>query len=71
MEKSSERLARRTWLGGAASVGAMVAGVVAMRPRLPVEAVAAGSGKAAADTIPNTGYQVTEHVKRYYATARV
>lgn len=61
-------LSRRTVFAGAGAVGAAAAaaavlpGVVhnAAAPAAPVAAPAAGSG-----------YQLTEHVQRYYQTARV
>ena len=71
MKTDSEPLKRRTWLGGVASVGALVAGSIAVAQRNPVAAGIANVGKAAPDSEPATGYQLTEHVKRYYATARV
>ena len=71
MKEDSEPIKRRTWLGGAASVGVIVAGSIAVAQRNPVAV-----GIANADSIPpvlesGNGYQLTEHVKRYYATARL
>jgi len=60
-------LSRRTLFAGAgaAGVAAVAASALPLRPAAApvVEAVAA---KAEAD-----GYQLTDHVKRYYQTARV
>ena len=69
MKSNSETVKRRTWLVGAASVGALVAGSVAVVQRNPVVSGNGHVDKTAPE--PGTGYQLTEHVKRYYATARV
>ena len=71
MKTDSEPIKRRTWLGGVASVGALVAGSIAVAHRNPVAAGIASADKTAPAFEPGTGYQLTEHVKRYYATARV
>ena len=71
MKTDSEPIKRRTWLGGVASVGALVAGSIAVAHRNPVAAGIANADKTAPALEPRTGYQLTEHVKRYYATARV
>ena len=71
MKIESETIKRRTWLGGAASVGALVAGSIALAQRNPVTEGIANTGHIAPVSEPGTGYQLTEHVKRYYATARV
>lgn len=71
MKKDSEPIKRRTWLGGVASVGAIVAGSIAVAQRSPVTAVIANTDNIAPVLEPGTGYQLTEHVKRYYATARI
>ncbi len=71
MKTDSERIGRRTWLGGAASIGAVVAGSMALSRRNPVAEVVGHADKTAPTSEPGTGYQLTEHVKRYYATARV
>ena len=71
MKKDSESIKRRTWLGGAASVGVIVAGSIAAAQRNPVSAVVANADNIAPVSEPGTGYQLTEHVKRYYATARI
>ena len=71
MKKDSETIKRRTWLGGVASVGVIVAGSIAVAQRNSVTAVIANADDIAPVSEPATGYQLTEHVKRYYATARV
>lgn len=71
MKKDSEPIKRRTWLGGVASVGAVVAGSIAVAHRNPLATGIANADKTAPALEPGTGYQLTEHVKRYYATARV
>ncbi len=61
-------ISRRKVFAGAGTAGALAA-AVALLPRKQAEAPPgprAGAGAAAGD-----GYQLTEHVKRYYRTARV
>ncbi len=70
-ESESKKVQRRTWLGSVAAVGAVVAGTVALTRRNPVAEVAVKADAATPNSVPNSGYQLTEHVKRYYATARV
>ena len=71
MKKDSETIKRRTWLGGVASVGVVVAGSIALTQRNSVTAVIANADNIAPVSESGTGYQLTEHVKRYYATARI
>ena len=71
MKKDSETIKRRTWLGRVASVGVIVAGSIAVAQRNSVTAVIANADNIAPVSEPGTGYQLTEHVKRYYATARI
>ena len=71
MKKDSETIKRRTWLGGAASVGVIVVGSIAVAQRNPIAAVMTNVDNIAPVLEPSTGYQLTEHVKRYYATARI
>jgi hypothetical protein len=71
MKIQNKSIKRRTWLGGVASVGALVAGSIAVAQRNPLAASIANTDPIAPVTEPGTGYQLTEHVKRYYATARV
>ena len=64
---SAGPLSRRTLFAGAGAVGALavVAGVSRMPP------AAAPVAQAVAPEADVGGYQLTEHVKRYYQTARV
>ena len=71
VEIKNERWGRRAWMGSAASIGAVVAGSMAVSQRSTVAAVVGEADKTAPASEPGTGYQLTEHVKRYYATARV
>ena len=71
MKKDSEPIKRRVWLGGVASVGAVVAGSIALVQRNPVTTAIANADNVTSALEPSTGYQLTEHVKRYYATARI
>ncbi len=63
---------RRLWLGGAAAIGA-AATAAALVPSGPQQQPLAphAQGPEAAPVPAPSGYQLTEHVKRYYATARV
>lgn len=66
---SSPALSRRHMFAGAGAAGALAA-VAVVAPRLEAEAPAA---VAAAGEIADADgrYQLTEHVNRYYQTARV
>jgi hypothetical protein len=68
MQERQNPLARRAMLGGAATAGAaaVVASLVPAAPRTPA-ATPTASGPAEAPA----GYQLTQHVKSYYAKARV
>jgi hypothetical protein len=60
-------LSRRTVFAGAGAVGALAAAATLLpaAPKAPVQA-------ALAKPEPETGgYQLTDHVKQYYATARI
>lgn len=67
LPKDSPTLSRRRMFAGAGGVGALAA-VAAVLPMSKTEAPAAVVVQA--DTNEG-GYQLTEHVKRYYQTARV
>lgn len=69
MSDQKQVLARRTWLGGAATAGAAAAAsaLLPSAPKTGAPPVAAGA--PVADDAG--GYRLSEHVKRYYATARV
>jgi hypothetical protein len=61
-------LSRRTLFAGAGTVGALAAAAAALPLVRPTEAVVAATGPKPDD---QAGYQLTEHVKRYYRTARI
>ncbi|MEY4748406.1 MAG: hypothetical protein RIQ60_620 [Pseudomonadota bacterium] len=61
-------LSRRTLFAGAGAAGA-VATLAAVLPRAPQVPVVAEVLKPTLDT--SGGYQLTEHVQRYYQTAKV
>ncbi|WBY03357.1 formate dehydrogenase [Ramlibacter tataouinensis] len=68
MSKTSSKLSRRTLFAGAATTGALaVAGSLLPGARRELEATAA-QPKAPER---GGGYQLTEHVKRYYETTRL
>lgn len=61
---------RRVVFAGAGTVGALAA-VAAVLPRVRApEPVATAAAPAASADSPG-GYQLTEHVKQYYQTARI
>lgn len=64
MKASTSKLSRRNFLltVGAGGV-ATVAAVAATRPQAPTKKVAAAPG--------SKGYQLTEHVRKYYSTTKV
>ena len=69
MRDPKKSLERRTLLAGAGTAGALAAAAVAL-PSAHTAAPPAQAGAApAADKAE--GYRLTEHVKRYYATARI
>ena len=69
MDKVQNKLSRRHVFAGAGTAGALAA-VAAVLPRTPTEAPVAD---ASAPPVPEKGggYQVTQHVLRYYQTTRV
>ncbi len=71
MKTESESVKRRVWLGSVAAVGAAVAGTMALARRNPMAGAAMKAEAPVPDSSPNSGYQLTEHVKQYYATARI
>ncbi len=60
-------LSRRTLFVGAGTAGALAA-AAALLPKAAAPVVAA---LPAAPVVADGGYQLTEHVQRYYQTARV
>ncbi len=66
----SAEVSRRRLFAGAGAAGALVA-VAATLPKTEVSAVATPSPQPDAASTADQGYRVTEHVKRYYRTARV
>jgi hypothetical protein len=66
---ASSKLGRRGLVMGAGAAGAAAVAAAAFRPgALPKAEVAAGQ---AAPASAADGYQVTQHVLRYYETAKV
>ncbi|MEN9538980.1 MAG: hypothetical protein RLZZ126_1215 [Pseudomonadota bacterium] len=73
MKTDSERVKRRVWLSGTVSVGVAVAGALALSGRgsaVP-QAPAHADDSAATPQATRPGYQLTDHVRRYYATTKV
>jgi hypothetical protein len=67
-QSTPSKLTRRRVFAGAGTVGALAA-VAAVLPVAPTLPQATAQPKAAPDT--TGGYQLTEHVRRYYQTAKV
>ena len=62
-------ISRRTALAGAGTAGALAAAAAVLPLGKPAAEPAAA--KSPNDIDEKGGYQLTEHVKRYYQTARV
>lgn len=67
-QSTSSKLTRRRVFAGVGTVGALAA-VAAVLPVTPTPPQAAALPNSAPDT--TGGYQLTEHVRRYYQTAKV
>jgi len=68
---SDQVLSRRKALAGAGAVGAVAAvAAVASTGLTPASQQTAAAATGAADA-DQAGYRLTEHIKRYYSTARV
>jgi hypothetical protein len=65
----SQALSRRRLFAGAGTAGALAAAAVAV-PLVRTEPAETVAGTPAADE-GQGGYRVTEHIERYYQTARV
>ena len=65
------RLTRRHVVAGAGTVGALAAAAAALplAPTAATEKKTVAAAKPAAE--PQDGYQLTDHVKRYYQTTKV
>jgi nitrous oxide reductase len=70
MTERKHVIARRTWLGAGATAGAAAAAAVLL-PSGPKSTPQASAQPAAAPVVEPEGYQLTEHVKQYYASARI
>lgn len=68
MSDPKSRLSRRTLFAGAATTGA-VAAAASLLPLLPQAEVAATEPKEPPKR--GGGYELSEHVKHYYQTARI
>ncbi len=72
MSDGKQVTVRRTVLAGAGGVGALAAVAALLPSAVPTESVATldrAADKPASSTA--AGYRLTEHVKRYYQTARI
>lgn len=70
MDKNpSPQLSRRRVFAGAGTAGALVAAAAVLPLGKPAAEATAADPQAAADK--DGGYRLTEHVKRYYQTAKV
>jgi hypothetical protein len=69
-KQSTTLLSRRTALAGAGTAGALAAAAAVLPLGKPAADVAVAT-RTATEAESTGGYQLTEHVKRYYRTARV
>lgn len=67
-ESSSPRLRRRHWLAAGGAIGAAAAAVAALPIIRDAAPVPTGPKPAPGK---RSGYEVTEHVLRYYQTTRI
>jgi hypothetical protein len=70
MSSPKAPIARRGVIAGAGAVGAIAAVASVMRPSAETASTQAASEPSKADAA-NPGYRLTEHIRRYYATARI
>jgi uncharacterized phage protein gp47/JayE len=70
MHDREDKVARRTMLAGAGTVGALAAAATLMPGREQHVAAPKEAERTAADD-SSAGYRLTEHVKQYYRTTRV
>jgi hypothetical protein len=70
MKHPKAPLPRRGVIAGAGAVGALAAAATVMPSAPSPDAVPAG-GDAAKPADATPGYRLTEHIRRYYATARI
>ena len=70
MSDQKQTLARRTLLGGAATAGAALGAAALMRGKGD-PAPAPQQTAQVTDASEGEGYRLTEHIKQYYATARI
>nr|WP_316640325.1 formate dehydrogenase [uncultured Roseateles sp.] len=68
MSESNNKLSRRHWVAGAGTVGTLAA-AAAVLPQVVKSQAEPPQAAAAPDT--SGGYRLSEHVKRYYQTAKV
>ena len=68
-QSQTTKLGRRQVIAGAGTAGALAAAAVALKPAVPE----AAAPQPAQTPKPEAGggYRVTEHVMRYYQTAKV
>jgi hypothetical protein len=69
MQEPKRPVDRRTMLAGAGAVGALATAATMLPGTDKTAAVQPPEAKPAPDAAG--GYRLTEHVKRYYATARI
>jgi hypothetical protein len=70
MKDPKAPIPRRGVIAGAGAVGAMAA-VATVMPSAPQSSAASAGSDAAPPADAAPGYRLTEHIRRYYATARI
>lgn len=68
MSEPKSKISRRTVLAAGSTIGAIAAAVTLLPETIPETAIPA---QATEPLAKGGGYQLTEHVKRYYRTALV
>jgi hypothetical protein len=69
MRDPKQAVGRRGMLAGAGAVGALAAAAVVLPKGAQPEAQPVADARPVSDTA--AGYRLTEHVKRYYQTAKI
>ena len=67
----SKKVPRRTALAGVGALGAVATAAVLLPGQQPSTAQAAAAGTPNEGGSTANGYRLTEHIQRYYASARI
>jgi hypothetical protein len=67
----SKKVPRRTALAGVGALGAVATAAVLLPEQQPSTAQAPATGTPNEAGTTTSGYRLTEHIQRYYASARI